>query len=133
MSDPIGYPIQALTRAQALADGILIDISDFAKEAYFCCPMAVSENLFYKYLSPPYNLLSQGQSLTRRIQETLNQLKTAIYDHPKARTLTFTASFVMLPKDRPIPISVQVKATLSPGDDGKPVITLSIPEDKDNQ
>ncbi|GHT84314.1 hypothetical protein FACS1894137_07200 [Spirochaetia bacterium] len=129
MSDPIGHPNQAHTRAQALADGTLSDISDFSKEAYFRCPMAVSDDLFYNYLSPPYNLLSQGQSLTSRIQDTLTELKTAIYAHPKALKVIFTASFLMLPDDEPTPISIQITATLGRGDDGKPVITLSLLED----
>jgi hypothetical protein len=129
MSDSTGHPIQARTRAQALAAGTLIDISDFSKEAGFRCPMAVSNDLFYNYLSPHYDLLSQGQSLTSRIQATLTNLKTAIYAHPQAMTVTFTASFVMFSNSEPIPISIQITATLGHGDDGKPVITLFLPED----
>jgi hypothetical protein len=115
------------TRAQALADGLLIDISDFAKEAFFRCPMAVSDSLFYNYLSPDYSLLSQGQSLTSRIQATLAALKTAICENPKARQLNFTNSYVMPTDSKPVP--VEISATLHPGDDDKPVITLSLPED----
>jgi hypothetical protein len=117
------------TRAQALADGLLIDISDFAKEAYFRCPMAATGNLFYNYLSPHYDLLSWGQSLSARILDTLAVLKTAIRANPTARQLTFTASFVMLMEHTPAPIPVQITATLGHGDDGKPVITLSQAED----
>jgi hypothetical protein len=129
MADTIGPGLPALpivsnrSRAQALADGLLVDISGFAKEAFFRCPMAVSDSLFYNYLSPHYGLLSKGQSLTARIQATLAALKTAILANPKARQLTFSHSYVMPDNSKPIP--VEIIATLHPGDDGKPAITLS--------
>jgi hypothetical protein len=135
MSNPIGpglppaTPVYSSTRAQALADGVLIDISEFSKEAYFRCPMAVTGNLFYHYLSPHYRLLSCGQSLITRIRDTLTVLKTAIYAEPKARQLTFTASFVMFIEHTPTPVPVQITATLGCDDDGKSVITLSLPEE----
>jgi hypothetical protein len=61
MSDAIGpAPSYIHNRVQALADGVLIDISNFSKEANFRCPIAVSDSLFYNYLSPDYSLLSKG-------------------------------------------------------------------------
>jgi hypothetical protein len=119
------------TRDRALADGFIIDISDHAREAYFRCPMAVSDNLFYRYLSPHYDLLAQGESLSGRIKSVLARLITAIRANPKARRLTFTTTFVMLPDSNPIPapIPVKITASLGSGDDGKPVITLSLPEE----
>lgn len=119
----------AYTRTQALADGLLIDISDDAQGAYFRCPMAVSAPLFYNYCSPPYNLLAHGQSLSGRIRDMLAHLITAIHANPTARQLTFTVPFVMLPGNQPVPTPVQITARLDSGDDGTPVITLSLPED----
>lgn len=42
MAEIFGEPIHAYTRAQATEDGILIDVTSTAREAGFCCPVAIT-------------------------------------------------------------------------------------------
>jgi hypothetical protein len=40
--DVFGQTISSYTRAQAIADGVLVDVSSVAREAGFCIPVAVT-------------------------------------------------------------------------------------------
>lgn len=42
MTEIFGEPIHTYTRAQALDDGILVDVTAMAREAGFSCPVAIS-------------------------------------------------------------------------------------------
>ncbi len=42
MTELFGEVLHAYTRKQALEDGVLVDITSIAKEAGFCCPVAIT-------------------------------------------------------------------------------------------
>jgi hypothetical protein len=46
MDNTFGELIYSYTRAQAIADGVLIDVSDLAKEAGFVFPVAVTSGVW---------------------------------------------------------------------------------------
>jgi len=56
--------IFSYTRAQVLADGVLIDVTTQAKVLGFRVPVAVTENLYHGYVEMASGLESQGQSTT---------------------------------------------------------------------
>ena len=119
--------IYSYTRAQALADGVLIDVSDLAREAGFKLPIAVSDTLYHGYLTPPLELAKQGQSLDGRLWDTLSVLRYAIKASPATDRITFTVLFTMALKTEPVP--VDLFAVCGPGDSGFPVITIMLPSD----
>lgn len=129
-SDPssvFGDVIYAYTRAQALADGVLIDVTDLAKEAGFTWPVAVTDHLYTEYLVPALPLLAEGQSLTGRLWDILNVLRFAISQSKDESYLRFTVLFAMAPGTAPVP--VDLVSVAGPADDGSPCLTIMLPED----
>lgn len=59
------------TRADALADGVLIDITPTAQSYGFKLPFAISDALYHGYLMPSEGLEGQGQSLGGRMHYLL--------------------------------------------------------------
>lgn len=119
--------IFSYSRFQALADGVLIDVSKLAREAGFTLPVAVSDSLYHGYLTPPLELAKEGQSLDGRLWDTLSVLRYAIKASPATDRITFTVLFAQAPDAEPEP--VDLLAVCGPGDSGEPVITIMLPSD----
>ena len=119
--------IYSYTRAQALADGVLIDVSALAHEAGFTLPVAVTDSIYHGYLTPPLDLAKAGLSFEGRLWDTLSVLRYAIKASPATDRITFTVLFTMAPDTEPIP--VELLAICGPGDSGFPVITIMLPSD----
>ena len=118
--------IFAYTRAQALADGVLVDFSDLAREAGFKIPLAVTETV-YAYLDPSQALVDEGQSRKGRAWDLLQVLHFAAAVSPDRDTVFFKVLLVLTPGCPPEP--VDLKAICGPGDDGFPVLTILLPEE----
>lgn len=120
--------IFSYSRADALADGVLIDVSGIAHEAGFKLPVAVSDNLYHSYIMPSLDLAKEGQSPSGRLWDTLSVLRHAIKASPATDRITFTVLFTMVPNTEPVP--VELLAVCGPGDLVEPVITVMIPGDE---
>jgi hypothetical protein len=117
--------IHAYTRKQALADGVLIDVTTTAKEAGFCFPVAVTADLWSQYVRVPHGL--EGQDEAGRLWDVLQMLRYAIRQrHDHADTILFTVS---VRNDQRQPQSVKLKAVCGPDDAGAPCFTLMLPEE----
>jgi hypothetical protein len=119
--------IAKYSRADALADGVLVDVSDFAREAGFKLPVAVSDTLYHGYLTPPLELAKEGQSLDGRLWDTLSVLRYAIKSASATDRLSFTVLFAQA--SDATPVSVNLLAVCGPGDSGELVITIMLPSD----
>jgi hypothetical protein len=120
--------IYSYSRSDALADGVLIDVSDIAREAGFTLPVAVSDNLYHSYIMPSLELAKEGQSPSGRLWDTLNVLRYAIKASPATDRLSLSVLFTMSPNTDPIP--VELLAVCGPGDSGEPVVTVMFPGDE---
>lgn len=114
--------IDVYTRAQALADGVLVDISRLAIEAGFRYPVAVTAAV-WSILNPSDDLARLGQSATGRAWDVLQVLRAAIRHGDHTDRIHFTPLFV-LDSAHPTPQPVQLWALCGPGDDEAPVITV---------
>jgi hypothetical protein len=114
--------IHTYTRAQALADGVLVDISPLAQEAGFRYPVAVTAAV-WRLLEPSDDLARLGQSATGRAWDVLQVLRTAIRHRGHSDRIHFTPLFI-LDAAHPTPRPVQLWAVCGPGDDAAPVITV---------
>lgn len=123
-SSPFGPVIYAYTRAQALADGVLVDASDLAREAGYVFPVALTETLFHSYIVPELDLVAEGQSIQGRLWDLLFVLRFAIAKARDNDTILFSVLFLMSRDADPVPIDL--KAICGPGDDGEPVITAML-------
>jgi len=124
MSDNV---IFSYTRRQALQDGVLVEVSDLAREAGFTWPIALTDHLYHSYIVPALDLVAEGQSITGRLWDVLTVLRHTIQSSKDDTFLRFSVLFQMEPGFAPIPI--ELVSVCGPGDDGKPVITVMLPDD----
>ncbi len=124
MSDNV---ISIYTRAQALQDGVLVDVSELAREAGFKWPVAVTDHLFHSYIVPALALVAEGQSVQGRLWDSLMCLRHAIRSPKDDTYLRFTVLFQMSPGASPVP--VELLSVAGPDDDGSPCLTLMLEGD----
>ncbi len=115
------------SRMDAISDGVLVDVTELARESGFTIPVAVSDSLFHGYLTPPLELAKAGLSFTGRLWDTLSVLRYAIKAAPATDRLTFTVLFAQSLEAEPEP--VELLAACGSGDSGEPVITIMLPSD----
>jgi len=120
--------IYSYTRAQALADGVLIDVTGQAKTLGFRVPVAVTDHLYNGYVAfVPPGLESQGQSTAGRLHDLLMLAIIAARISKGMDRVTFKVDFLMNPNRKE---TIEVIAHIGPGDDGViPVLTLMLPGD----
>ena len=124
--------IFSYTRAQAIADGVLHDVSETAKECGFRIPVAVTDTVWKKWVCVDHRpeLLDVGQSTEARLRDLLMVLHLRIRQLPKnARTerLVFRVRFLVDPEDETVE-EAELTADCGPGDSGEPVVTVLLPE-----
>ena len=71
--DLFGEVIYSYTRKQALEDGVLVDVSELAKEAGFRYPVAVTARVWHEWITPPEQAIGQDQK--GRLWDLLNVLR----------------------------------------------------------
>ena len=124
-----GYDIIfSYTRAQAIADGVLHDVTNTAKDCGFRIPVAVTDTIWSRWIEVDNRpeLLEVGQSTDARLRDLLVVLWCCIHKLPKdARTerLTFTVRFLVDAEDETVEEAL-LTADCGPGDEGEPVITV---------
>jgi len=116
--------IHRYTRAQALADGVLVDMTATAKEAGLTYPTAVTHAVFERYIRVPDGVV--GQDEHGRAWDVLWMLRFAIARSPEGDFLLYT---VFVRNDNTEPQPVKLKAICHPGDEGEPVITVLLPDE----
>ena len=122
--------IFSYTRAQAIEDGVLIDLTEWAKETGFKIPVACTATVWNKYIVPTEGTKALGQSERGRAHDVLWMLFVAIKrqeTHHKATgngkaqsvdQLLYELIFLQAPQRQE---TVTFKAICGPGDDGEPV------------
>jgi len=126
--DLFGEVIHAYTRAQAIQDGELIDVTTTAQEAGFKYPVAVTRNLWGAWIEPNEKAKSYGQDFKGRLWDVLWLLRVAIRRGGGGEHITYQVLFQNGPGNRNRQ-TVTLWAICGPGDDGEPVITIMLPED----
>ena len=121
-----GNVIYSYSRAEAIADGVLVDVTEQAKATGFKLTTVVTENLYHHYIEPPAGLASEGQSVTGRLHDLLTLALFAAKRAVNSDRVYFKVSFLMSPGRLE---TVQVIAHIGPGDQGEPVLTIMLPED----
>lgn len=116
--------IYAYTRADALRDGVLVDVSHLAREFGFKWPVAVTQQVWEAYIVVPDAVPWQDE--TGRLADIITMLRHAINRDNTADESDIR--FVVCVQNQPGPArDVALKATCGPGDGGEPVITIMLP------
>ncbi len=118
--------ISTYSRAQALEDGVLVDVSALAREAGFKFPVAVTRAV-WDVLDPSDDLKAQGQSWTGRAWDMFTILRHAIRVARDCSEVRFSPLFVTEPGRSPKPLAL--RAVCGPADDAAPVITVMLPNE----
>jgi DNA repair protein RadC len=123
--------IYSYTRSQALADGVLVDVSQMASEAGFRYLTAITADLHAR-LTPNQWEVDLGQSYEGRVWDVVFMASFAALHAGKADQSQFEASLFEVDQDPP---HITHRSTLKlwiavgPGDQAEPVITIGFPED----
>jgi uncharacterized protein DUF6573 len=117
--------IYAYTRAQALEDGVLVDVSETAKEAGIKFPVALTATVWGQYVEVPEGVT--GQDEAGRLWDILWMFRCAAARF-NGSALLFKLSVRNHNQDRTPPL-VTLKAVCGPGDTPDAVITIMLPEE----
>jgi hypothetical protein len=115
--------IFSYTRAQAIEDGVLVDLTAWAKETGLRIPVACTSTVWHGYIVPPKGTKELGQSERGRVHDVLWLLNVAIRadrDAPRDQ-IRYRVLFLQAPSKTE---EVTLKAHVGPGDDGEPVVTI---------
>jgi len=103
--------IFSYSRAQAIEDGVLLDITDAAKRSDFLLPTVISSNLL--------NQIDAENQLPVLLATFHDKWKFRPTDDDMMTTQTLSKTGRLL----------TVHLHIGPGDDGEPVLTMMLPED----
>jgi len=113
------------TREQAIADGVLVDVSEMAKEAGIRHPVALTSSVWFGFVDVPDEVRGE-QDEEGRLWDILTMFALAARKEGGQ-----WLSFQVLVKNRAGtgPEPVTLKAHCGPGDDPEPVITIMLPNE----
>ncbi len=127
--DPV---LSVYTRAQAIGDGILVDVSDTAREAGFTIPVAVTRTVWNRLVALPEGY--QGfQDESGRLWDVLwmarhYALRASNSDRVRMCVLVRDIRKDLRDSNRPPRRHFPIVA-IGAGDDARPAITIMWPED----
>lgn len=119
--------IHRYSRADAIRDGVLIDVSATAKECGFKWPVALTAAVWATCVTVPPGVVLQDEQ--GRLWDVLVMLRHAIRSpRSDGQEVRFAAHVRNDNRDR-VPPLVRLKALCGPGDQGEPVLTILLPDE----
>jgi len=119
--------IHHYSRADALRDGVLIDVSATAKEAGFKYPVALTAAAWVKCVAVPSDVHCQDEA--GRLWDVLTMLRCAVRGQRGATCEVRFGVHVRNDNRSGTPPLVRLKALCGPGDRGEPVLTVMLPDE----
>lgn len=121
--------IHSYTRAEALEDGVLVDVTEWAGPkgmmGGFSCPVALTSAVWSAIESIPKRL--EGIADVRgRAHDVLWMAACAVR---RARSSSQARFRVILPRQGERTRNVDLLVAIGPGDAGEPVVTIGFPSD----
>ena len=126
LSEMFGPPIDVYTRSEAIEDGVLVDVSETAKEAGIEYPVALTRCVWDQYVTPDERSRPLGQSESGRLWDVLQLYRFAARRSSGGSKMSFGLYFIMKRNQKRF---IVLKATVGPGDNAEPVITIMLPEE----
>lgn len=129
---PWGDVVHRYTRAQALADGVLVDVSEVGHEAGFRWPVAVTDTVWSDCVawSEHDNAAQTYQDEAGGLWDVVYMAAVAVRQAPGGGA-TLCYDFLRIPRDGRARESelVTLKLEVGPGDAGEPVVTIMLPNE----
>lgn len=123
LTELFGEPIHTYTRKQAIDDGVLVDVSDLARQAGIKYPVAMTVEVWAECVEVPHGVTCQDE--TGRLWDILWMLSLAAR-RSEGSEIQFGV-YVRNSNRAGTPPLVKLKAMCGPGDDAEPVITIMFP------
>jgi hypothetical protein len=118
--------IHSYSRADALADGTLVDVTEAARAAKFRMPVAVTRTIWTRCVEVPDDVQNMSESV--RLWRVLHALYIAIaLCFGRSHRLTFKLDVPS--SDRAVD-NDEILAVCGLGDEGEPVLTLMAPDEE---
>jgi hypothetical protein len=115
--------VHSYSRKQALEDGVLIDVTETAREAGFRYPVALTAAVYAQYVEVPEEV--SGQDIQGRLWDVLWMLLNAIRRGDDTDRVPF--ELYVRNSDRRAAELVRLVGHCGPGDELEPVITVMLP------
>jgi type I site-specific restriction endonuclease len=129
--DLFGKAIYVYSRAQAIADGVLVDVSKMAVSAGFKIPLAVTDTLWGTFIEWTAKDTQQQthQDTDGRLWDVLSMLRFAVAKAQETDCIFYKLNII--PRDGKTKKAklTQLKAVIGAGDNGEPVITIMLPNE----
>ena len=132
VSENFGDTIHIYTRAQAVADGVLIDVTDMAREAGFRVPVAVTRAVWEDCVawSDEDSERQVHQDENGRLWDVLWMACMAARGCPGRDRLIYRLYRVPRDGSSTAAVETPLKLVVGPGDRGEPVATIMLPEEE---
>jgi hypothetical protein len=118
--------ISVYTRAEALADGVLVDVTDTAREAGFLYPVALTRPAWDLCVALSQAAKRAGNDERGRLFDVIWMMRWAVGRSSGGPQVTFELLCVTTSVR---PSRVALRSVVGPGDDGEPVVTVMLPEE----
>jgi len=126
-----GDVIYSYTRAQAIEDGVLVDVSETAREAGFRWPVAITHAAWQECVawSDDDNQRQLQQDESGRLWDVLWMAFVAIRSADGGTQMEYPLYRVPRDGESVEAELTNLKLVCGPGDTGKPVITIMLPQE----
>jgi len=121
------FILHTYSRREALDDGVLIDVTDTAKEAGFRLPVAVTAAVWAECVAVPDGVVAQDER--GRLWDVLFLLLVAIRSGRAPGAEVRYRLHVRNDNRGGDPPLVELKAVCGPDDDGTPCVTVMLPHE----
>ena len=131
LTEFFGEPIYSYSRAQAIEDGELVDVSETAREAGITFPVAVTRAVWEdccEWTEGDTKAKPYGQSVRGRLWDVISMLRFAIRAGQGGDRLVYRLSRIPGPGCGAKRL-VTLKSICGPGDTPDPVITIMQPDE----
>jgi hypothetical protein len=118
--------ISAYSRAEALADGVLVDVTKTAREAGFLYPVALTRAAWELCVALSPAAKRAGTYERGRLWDVIWMMRWAVGRSSGGPAIAFELLCVTTSVR---PSRVALRSVVGPGDGGEPVVTVMLPEE----
>lgn len=119
--------ISSYTRAQAIQDGVLIDLGKLATDAGFRVPVAITGAAYAEAINWTQDDASQDEK--GRAWDVLTIARAACTRPGEDQRRTFTVARVLNQSGAIEALPVQLAVHIGGGDHAEPVVTITLPDE----
>lgn len=123
-------PAYTSSRAQAIADGTIIDCSDLGRQVGFKWPVAITQTVYKRFVE--WTEEDNEKQVPQNQKSRLFSIVGACADYvrtrgPKADRMRFRINSIPRDGETRGAVTTLLQVVAHPGDEGEPVLTIRVP------